>query len=88
MREWRLLDTGPCSAAENMALDYVLLEYRARDLIPDTIRFLQFDPPAVLVGYHQVVEHEVRIEFCERYGIDVNRRFTRRFVCFQPIRRL
>jgi len=76
MREWRLLDTGHRSAAENMALDDVILECRAKGLIPDTLRFLQFDPPAVLVGYHQAVEQEVRTDFCESRGIDINRRLT------------
>ena len=76
MKEWRLLDTGRRSAAENMALDDVILERRARGLIPNTVRFLQFDPPAVLVGYHQAVEHEVRIEFCQKRGIEINRRLT------------
>jgi len=76
MRKWRLLDTGCRSAAENMALDDVILECRARDLVSDTIRFLQFDPPAVLVGYHQAVEHEVRMDFCKRRNIDINRRLT------------
>jgi len=76
MRRWRLLDPGHRSAAENMALDDLILECRAKGLVPDTIRFLQFDPPAVLVGYHQAVEQEVRTEFCESRGIDINRRLT------------
>jgi len=76
MMEWRLLDTGHRSAAENMALDDVILECRAKGLIPDTVRFLQFDPPAVLVGYHQAVEQEVRTEFCVSRGIEINRRLT------------
>ena len=76
MKEWRLLDTGCLTAAENMALDDVLLECRARNITPNTVRFLRFDPPAVLVGFHQTVEHQVREEFCEMHGIDVNRRLT------------
>jgi len=76
MREWRLLDTGHRCAAENMTLDDILLECRSQNLIPNTIRFLQFNPPAVLVGYHQVVEHEVRIDYCKNHGIDINRRIT------------
>jgi len=76
MEKWRLLDTGRRTAAENMALDDVLLECRGNDLNPNTVRFLRFDPPAVLVGYHQDVEHEVRLDFVERNGIDINRRVT------------
>ncbi|MCK4952961.1 DUF116 domain-containing protein [Candidatus Bathyarchaeota archaeon] len=76
MREWRLIDSGHRSAAENMALDDVIIGCRARELTPNTVRFLQFDPPAVLVGYHQSVEQEVRIEFCESKNIEINRRLT------------
>ena len=76
MKSWRLLDTGHCSAAENMALDDVILDCRARDLVPNTIRFLQFDKPAVLVGYNQSVEQEVRIDFCKNKDIEINRRLT------------
>ncbi len=76
LEKWRLLDTGHCSAARNMALDDVILKCRASDLIPNTVHFLQFDPPAVLVGYHQDVEHEVRLDYVRRKHIDVNRRVT------------
>jgi len=74
--KWRLLDTGVRDAAENMCLDKAVLEARARDLVPDTIRFLQFSPPAVLVGYHQAVDLEVRTSYTDTEGIDVNRRLT------------
>jgi len=73
---WRLLDTPPMSAAENMALDETLLELKGKGLTPNTIHFLQFSPRAVLVGYHQAVQEEVRSEYCESHGIHVNRRIT------------
>jgi lipoate-protein ligase A len=76
MKTWRLLDTPPMSAAENMALDETLLELKGRGETPDTIRFLQFSPRAVLIGYHQAAEEEVREEFCRSAGIDINRRIT------------
>ena len=60
METWRLLDTGSLSAAENMALDETLLELKAQEKIPHTLRFLQFSNPAVLVGHHQSVEEEIR----------------------------
>lgn len=74
--KWRLLDTGPRPAAENMALDEAILEARSRNLIPNTLRFLQFRPRCTLVGYHQAVEQEVRLDFCRAHGIEVNRRIT------------
>jgi len=74
--EWRLLDTGFLSAAENMALDQVLLESRAAEESPNTLRFLQFSAPSVLVGCHQQLDQEVRLEFCRERGLEVNRRIT------------
>lgn len=76
METWRLLDTGPRSAAENMALDEVLLELKAEGRIPNTLRFLQFSTPTVLVGHHQSVEEEVRLEYCRAHSIEINRRLT------------
>ena len=76
METWRLLDTGRLTAAENMALDEVLLKSRAEGWSPNTIRFLQMSNPAILIGYIQNVEQEVRTSFCEERGIDINRRVT------------
>ena len=76
METWRLLDTGPRSAVENMALDETLLELKAGGKIPHTLRFLQFSGPSVLVGYHQSVEEEVRLDYCRTKGIEINRRLT------------
>jgi lipoate-protein ligase A len=73
---WRLLDTPPMTAAENMALDEVLVECKGNGNTPNTIRFLQFSPRAVLVGYHQSVYEEIRREYCQTHGIDINRRIT------------
>ncbi|MCX7995285.1 MAG: lipoate--protein ligase family protein, partial [candidate division WOR-3 bacterium] len=73
---WRFLDTGVLSAAENMAIDEMLLKLRALNKIPDTIRVLQFNPPAVLAGFHQSIEQEVRVDYCQKNGIDINRRIT------------
>jgi len=73
---WHLLDIPPKPAAENIALDNALLKARAKNQIPDTLRFLQFSPRCVLVGYHQSVEQEVREDFCRNKGIEINRRIT------------
>jgi lipoate-protein ligase A len=74
--EWRLLDTGVRAAAQNMALDQALASVRGRGLSPNTVRFLQFSPPAALVGAFQVVEQEIRREFCNERSFDINRRIT------------
>ncbi len=76
MKNFRLLDTGQISAAENMALDKVILEEVAEGSSPPTFRFLQFKPAAALVGYHQDVDLEIRQSYCVAHGIELNRRLT------------
>lgn len=76
MTTWRLLDTPPMTAAENMALDETLLELRGEGKTQDTVRFLQFSPRSVLVGIHQSVEEEIRVDYCQKNNISVNRRIT------------
>ncbi|MDI6916647.1 MAG: hypothetical protein QMC80_02485, partial [Thermoplasmatales archaeon] len=76
MCKWRLLDTGQLTASENIALDEALLEAKNNGNIPNTVRFLQFFPSVALLGYHQSLQQEIRIDFCKRNGIDINRRIT------------
>lgn len=76
MASWRLLDTGLRSAAENMALDDAILEAVSMGAAPNTLRFLRFSRPCVLVGLHQDVRQEVRLDYCLERGIEVNRRIT------------
>lgn len=73
---WRIVDTGLRSAAENMALDEIILRAVAENNAPNTIRFLRFSKPCVLVGYHQDIEQEVRLDYCLSKGIEINRRIT------------
>jgi len=76
MENWRLLDTPAMTAAENMAMDETLLEIKSKGKSPNTIRFLQFSPRAVLVGFHQSVDEEIRTDYCRANRIDINRRIT------------
>ena len=76
MQTWRLLDTPPMTAAENMALDETLLEVKGEGKSPNTIRFLQFSPRTVLVGFHQAMAEEIRTDYCVANRIDINRRIT------------
>lgn len=78
---WRLLDTGSISAARNMALDQVILNARSSNQVPNTVRFLQFSPHCVLVGYHQSVELEIEEHYCREQGIEINRRITGGVIC-------
>jgi lipoate-protein ligase A len=70
------MDTPPMTAAENMALDETLLQLKGEGRTPNTIHFLQFSPRSVLVGFHQSVEEEIRVEYCQQQRIEINRRVT------------
>ena len=71
----RVIDTGIRGARANVAFDQTLIEARNAAKIPDTIRFLRFRPSA-LVGLHQILAHEVRLDYCRQAGIEVGRRIT------------
>jgi lipoate---protein ligase len=73
--KFRVIDTGLREGRANIAFDAALLEARATGLIPDTIRFLAFTPTA-LVGRHQAISREVKLEHCRTHGIGLARRIT------------
>jgi lipoate-protein ligase A len=74
-RQWRYLDTGLRSAAQNIALNRVILESHQQGESPHTLRFLQFQPSA-LIGFHQSVAQELRVEYCKEHDIQIQRRIT------------
>jgi lipoate-protein ligase A len=72
---WRLLDTGTQPAANNIALNRVLLESRQSNKSPNTLRFLGFEPCALL-GFHQSAAQELNLDYCAEQGITIQRRIT------------
>ena len=72
---FRVIDTGIRTGRANMAFDQALIETRADDRVPDTIRFLRFHPSA-LIGRHQILSHEVDVAHCRANGIELGRRIT------------
>ena len=70
----KVVDTGLKSAAWNIAMDQALLEYAHK--YGPFLRFLSFSPECTLVGYFQSVSQEVRVDYCRREGISINRRIT------------
>jgi lipoate---protein ligase len=72
---FRVIDTGIRGGRANVAFDQALIGARKEGRIPDTIRFLRFRPSA-LIGMHQILSHEVRVEHCRRRGIEIGRRIT------------
>ncbi|HEX6634606.1 MAG TPA: biotin/lipoate A/B protein ligase family protein [Usitatibacter sp.] len=72
---FRVIDTGVREGRRQIAFDQALIEGRRSGAIPDTIRFLRF-PPTALVGRHQSLSREVRVEHCRANGIGLVRRIT------------
>ena len=72
---WRLIDTGLRPAAQNMAINRAMLEAHQAGVVPHTLRFLRFEPCALL-GFHQNVEQELRSDYCRDHGIALQRRIT------------
>lgn len=74
-REFRVIDTGIRDGRKQIAFDQALIEAHKAGRIADTIRFLRF-PPTVLVGRHQALSREVRLDYCRSRGIGIGRRIT------------
>ncbi len=72
---FRVIDTGVENGRRNIAFDRALIDARAAHEVPDTIRFLRFEPTA-LVGRHQALTREVDLDFCRANGIGLARRIT------------
>ncbi len=76
MNHWRFIDSGPCDAAFNMALDEILLGQVADGQSPPVLRVYRWSKPSVSLGYHQKLERELDLELCRSRGIEVVRRPT------------
>lgn len=76
MEKWRLLTTGYTDGFQNMAIDEAILIACKRGLVPPTVRFYGWSPPALSLGYLQKVEGRIDLKACRRLGIDVVRRPT------------
>jgi lipoyl(octanoyl) transferase len=72
---WRLLLDPPARGAWNMAVDEVLLDGVADGSAPPTVRFYEWAPPCLSLGYFQAFE-VVDVDSCRRLGFDVVRRPT------------
>ena len=75
MKTFRVIDTGIRDGRRQIAFDQAMIEARKGGRIPDTIRFLRF-PPTALVGRHQALSREVKVDYCRSRGIGVVRRIT------------
>jgi lipoate-protein ligase A len=74
--EWRLIKDSYHNGFINMAVDEAIMIAHKNGLVPPTIRFYQWSPPAVSLGYFQDLKKEINVKVCQDIGIDMVRRPT------------
>ncbi|PNX48602.1 MAG: lipoate--protein ligase, partial [Thermoplasmata archaeon M9B1D] len=76
IEKWRYLITEGNSAAKNMAIDKAVLVASSENKVSPTVRFYNWMPPAISIGYFQNLKEEVDLLKCEKSGVDYVRRIT------------
>jgi lipoate-protein ligase A len=75
MNEWRLIDSGPCAASYNMALDEAIATEVRKGNAPPTLRFYGWEAPSVSLGSFQKIA-DLNLAYCISNNIPVVRRPT------------
>jgi len=76
MGKWRLIISGEVLPKENMATDYALWQSASSKKAPPTLRFYQWSPSSVSLGYNQSPHKVVNMDFCKDRNIPVVKRPT------------
>lgn len=74
--EWEILPGTPVAPAMHLALDDVLAREVAAGRRAPTLRFWEWERPAIIIGNFQSLKNEVDMEAAERLGVTVVRRVT------------
>ncbi len=72
----RYISDGPLKGYDNMAVDEAIQRACGRGEVPPTLRFYQWDPACLSLGYFQDVNKEVNLAGLEGAGVDLVRRST------------
>ncbi len=74
--ECRLLDTGINNAYYNMAVDDLIMKNYQQGQKGLTVRFYQWSPPGLSLGYFQKATEQIDLKKCKEEKIDLVRRLT------------
>lgn len=74
--KWYFINSGPCSPSYNMALDEALLDLHSTGEIPPVIRFYEWNPATLSIGYFQSAEKDVNIQAIKEQNLGFVRRPT------------
>lgn len=75
MTEWRFIDSGPCAASYNMALDEAIALSVRKGTSAPTLRLYGWERPSVSLGSFQKTT-DINYRYCVDNGIPVVRRPT------------
>lgn len=73
---WHFIDSGKCRPSYNMALDEALLEWHSKGEIGPVLRFYEWAPATLSIGYFQCVEQEIDLRQVQKHGLGFVRRPT------------
>ncbi|MBB4825703.1 lipoate-protein ligase A [Sporosarcina luteola] len=73
---WHFINSGKCSPSYNMALDEALLDWHSKGEIGPVLRFYEWEPATLSIGYFQRVEKEIDMEAVKRHNLGFVRRPT------------
>lgn len=75
-KQWYFINSGPCSPAYNMALDEALLDWHSQGEFPPVIRFYEWNPATVSIGYFQQVHKDINLDAVKKQNLGFIRRPT------------
>ncbi|MFD2657437.1 lipoate--protein ligase family protein [Gracilibacillus thailandensis] len=76
METWYFIDTEKQTPAYNMAVDECLLQWHSENKIPPTIRFYEWLPAGLSIGYFQKTVNKIDLDAVRNSGIELVRRLT------------
>jgi len=74
METWRLLDLGSLPPLEAQTLYEAVAIALDKGLVPSTVILCNPAAPYACLGFHQEIENEIDIEFCQRNNLPIIRR--------------
>lgn len=75
MAQISVIDTGLRTGRENISHDQAMIDAHVDGVIGDTFKFIHFKPCA-LIGRHQDLSQELKLDECARRGVQTVRRVT------------
>jgi lipoate-protein ligase A len=74
--DWQIIEAPPVSPAMHLALDEVLVQEVAAGRRGPTLRFWEWERPAIIIGAFQSLRNEVDLEAASAQGVQTVRRVT------------